>query len=95
MCSSQRGELPIRSWELKLVNTGWIVLLNRCTAAWDLVLNLLRAVDSQLKVYVFYLRYFSLFKAVQVIVQSRLGEKIHTKSKPTAMGQDWVRFKTW
>ena len=38
---------------------------------------------------------FLLFKAVQVIVQSRLGEKIHTKSKPTAMGQDWVRFKTW
>ena len=89
MCSSQRGELPIRSWELKLVNTGWIVLLNRCMAAWDLVLNLLRAVDSQLK------DIFLLFKAVQVIVQSRLGEKIHTKSKPTAMGQDWVRFKTW
>ena len=62
MCSSQRGELPIRSWELKPVNTGWIVLLNRCMVAWDLVLNLLRAVDSQLKkgvVCVFYLRYFS------------------------------------
>ena len=28
---------------------------------------------------------------MQVIVQSRLGEKIHTKSKPNAMGQDWVR----
>lgn len=31
-------------------------------------------------------------KAVQVIVQSRLGEKIHTKSKPTAMGQDWFNL---
>ncbi|KAL9955130.1 hypothetical protein ACROYT_G036416 [Oculina patagonica] len=31
-------------------------------------------------------------KAVQVIVQSRLGEKIHTKSKPNAMGQDWFNL---
>ena len=38
-------------------------------------------------------RMLLLFKAVQVIVQSRLGEKIHTKSKPNAMGQDWVSFK--
>lgn len=31
-------------------------------------------------------------KAVQVIVQSRLGEKIRTKSKPNAMGQDWFNL---
>ncbi|XP_067043920.1 autophagy-related protein 13-like [Acropora muricata] len=38
-----------------------------------------------------YLKFLSL-KAIQVIVQSRLGEKIHTKSKPNSMGQDWFNL---
>ncbi|XP_068761520.1 autophagy-related protein 13-like [Montipora capricornis] len=38
-----------------------------------------------------FLKFLS-FKAVQVIVQSRLGEKIHTKSKPNSMGQDWFNL---
>lgn len=38
-----------------------------------------------------FLKFLSL-KAVQVIVQSRLGEKIHTKSQPSAMGQDWFNL---
>lgn len=38
-----------------------------------------------------FLKFLSL-KAVQVIVQSRLGEKIHTKSKPNSMGQDWFNL---
>lgn len=32
---------------------------------------------------------FLAFKAVQVIVQSRLGEKLKTKSKPFSSGADW------
>lgn len=30
------------------------------------------------------------FKAAQIIVQSRLGEKVNTKCKPNSSGTDWV-----
>jgi len=36
-------------------------------------------------------KYFSL-KVVQVIVQSRLGEKLNTCSKPTSSGSDWFNL---
>lgn len=35
---------------------------------------------------------FLVLKAVQVIVQSRLGEKIRTKSKPHSSGSDWFNL---
>ncbi|XP_048585175.1 autophagy-related protein 13 isoform X2 [Nematostella vectensis] len=38
-----------------------------------------------------FLKFLSL-KTVQVIVQSRLGDKVHTRSKPNAMGQDWFNL---
>jgi autophagy-related protein 13 len=33
---------------------------------------------------------FLAIKATQIIVQSRLGEKVSTKSKPYSSGTDWV-----
>ena len=33
---------------------------------------------------------FLIYKSIQVIVQSRLGEKIKTSSKPFSTGADWV-----
>lgn len=33
---------------------------------------------------------FLIYKSLQIIVQSRLGEKIVTKSKLNATGADWV-----
>lgn len=33
---------------------------------------------------------FLALKAAQIIVQSRLGEKVHTKCKPHSSGTDWV-----
>jgi autophagy-related protein 13 len=33
---------------------------------------------------------FLIYKSLQIIVQSRLGEKITTKSKLSATGADWV-----
>ncbi|XP_031568119.1 autophagy-related protein 13-like isoform X2 [Actinia tenebrosa] len=38
-----------------------------------------------------FLKFLS-FKAVQVIVQSRLGDKVHTRSKPNNRGQDWFNL---
>ncbi|XP_060084288.1 autophagy-related protein 13-like isoform X2 [Ylistrum balloti] len=35
---------------------------------------------------------FLIFKSLQVIVQSRLGEKIRTKSKPISSGTDWFNL---
>ena len=35
---------------------------------------------------------FLIYKSLQIIVQSRLGEKIKTKSKPYTSGADWVRI---
>lgn len=37
---------------------------------------------------------FLALKAAQIIVQSRLGEKVHTKCKPHSSGTDWVSVKT-
>lgn len=37
-----------------------------------------------------YVKMFS-SKAVQIIVQSRLGEKIQTQTNPQSMPNDWVR----
>ena len=34
---------------------------------------------------------FFLVKAAQIIVQSRLGEKKSTKSKPVYSGSEWVK----
>jgi autophagy-related protein 13 len=34
---------------------------------------------------------FLAIKATQIIVQSRLGEKVSTKCKPHSSGTDWVR----
>lgn len=34
---------------------------------------------------------FFIFKSLQIIVQSRLGEKLRSKSKVTSSGADWVR----
>lgn len=36
-----------------------------------------------------YVKFFTL-KSVQVVVQSRLGKKIKTDSKPFSTGTDWV-----
>lgn len=33
-------------------------------------------------------------KSVQVIVQSRLGDKVHTSSKPHTTAADWVSFRS-
>lgn len=33
---------------------------------------------------------FLVFKAAQIIVQSRLGEKVSTQCKPQTTGTDWV-----
>ena len=33
---------------------------------------------------------FLIYKAVQIIVQSRLGYKVKTQSKPFSSGSDWV-----
>ncbi|XP_046997269.1 autophagy-related protein 13 homolog isoform X1 [Schistocerca americana] len=33
---------------------------------------------------------FLVLKAAQIIIQSRLGEKVHTKCKPHSTGTDWV-----
>lgn len=35
---------------------------------------------------------FLIYKSIQVIVQSRLGEKIKTKSKPLSSGADWFNL---
>lgn len=35
---------------------------------------------------------FFIFKSIQIIVQSRLGEKIKTKSKPFSSGADWFNL---
>jgi hypothetical protein len=35
---------------------------------------------------------FFIVKAAQIIVQSRLGEKKVTKSKPVCSGNEWVKF---
>lgn len=35
---------------------------------------------------------FFLVKSAQIIVQSRLGEKKITKSKPTCSGNEWVNY---
>ena len=37
---------------------------------------------------------FFLVKAAQIIVQSRLGEKKSTKSKPVYSGNEWVKQRT-
>lgn len=34
---------------------------------------------------------YLIYKCIQVIVQSRLGEKVRTQSKPVSSGSDWVR----
>lgn len=36
---------------------------------------------------------FLALKAAQIIVQSRLGEKVQTQCKPHSSGTDWVSFK--
>jgi len=36
---------------------------------------------------------FFLVKSAQIIIQSRLGEKKTTKSKPVCSGNEWVKFK--
>jgi hypothetical protein len=36
---------------------------------------------------------FFIVKAAQIIVQSRLGEKKVTKSKPVCSGNEWVKFQ--
>lgn len=33
---------------------------------------------------------FLALKAAQIIIQSRSGEKFHTKCKPNSSGTDWV-----
>lgn len=33
---------------------------------------------------------FFVLKAAQIIVQSRFGDKVHTKCKPHSSGTDWV-----
>jgi len=33
---------------------------------------------------------FLALKTAQIIVQSRLGEKVHTACSPTSSGTDWV-----
>ena len=35
---------------------------------------------------------YLIYKCIQVIVQSRLGEKVVTQSKPVSSGSDWVRY---
>lgn len=35
---------------------------------------------------------FLIYKSLQIIVQSRLGEKIQAKSKPFSSGADWVNL---
>jgi len=37
---------------------------------------------------------FLAIKATQIIVQSRLGEPVATKCKPSSSGTDWVRKKS-
>lgn len=37
---------------------------------------------------------FLALKAAQIIVQSRLGEKVQTKCKPHSSGTDWVSITT-
>lgn len=36
---------------------------------------------------------FLALKAAQIIVQSRLGEKVQTQCKPHSSGADWVSFQ--
>lgn len=36
-------------------------------------------------------KFFAL-KAAQIIIQSRLGEKVTTNCKPQTTGKDWVRI---
>ncbi|ESO93773.1 hypothetical protein LOTGIDRAFT_228548 [Lottia gigantea] len=38
---------------------------------------------------------FFILKSLQIIVQSRLGEKIRTKSKPVSSGADWAYINTY
>lgn len=38
-------------------------------------------------------KFFAL-KAAQIIVQSRLGEKVQTQCKPQTTGKDWVCFSS-
>lgn len=38
---------------------------------------------------------FLALKSAQVVVQSRLGEKIQTQCNPHATGNDWVCFYNW
>lgn len=38
-----------------------------------------------------YVKFFTL-KSVQVVVQSRLGKKVKTESKPFSTGTDWVSY---
>ena len=33
---------------------------------------------------------YLVYKCIQIIVQSRLGERIRTQSKPFSNGSDWV-----
>ena len=35
---------------------------------------------------------YLVYKCIQIIVQSRLGEKTWTNSKPYSSGSDWVSF---
>ena len=35
---------------------------------------------------------YLIYKCIQVIVQSRLGEKVRTQSKPVSSGSDWVIY---
>lgn len=37
-------------------------------------------------------KFFAL-KAAQIIIQSRLGEKVTTHCKPQTTGRDWVSYK--
>ena len=36
---------------------------------------------------------YLIYKCIQVIVQSRLGEKVRTQSKPVSSGSDWVIYR--
>ena len=33
---------------------------------------------------------YLVYKCIQIIVQSRLGERVKTQSKPVSSGSDWV-----
>ena len=35
---------------------------------------------------------YLVYKCIQIIVQSRLGERVKTQSRPYSTGADWVSF---